>query len=179
MLSDESTYVKFSSDPTFAYQKDLQRLVDLGFSKKVLNKKENKFLAPSFCRIPTIYTLPKVHKDPKNSPARPIVNSIGSVTARLGQYLDTFLQASVLRTKAYLKDTKNLLQIISEIDLSGKQDVFLVTTDVSSLYTIIQHDDALLALNWALSQKDDIPFEQKVFLKQALDFCLSHNYFFN
>lgn len=29
-----------------------------------------------------------------------------------------------------------------------------VTADVASLYSIIQHDDALLALNWALSQRD-------------------------
>lgn len=104
-----------------------------------------------------IYTLPKVHTNSMFPPARPIVNSIGAVTMILGQYLDTFLQASVLRTKAYLKDTKNLLQLISQIDLSGKQEVYLVTADVSSLYTIIQHDDAMLALNWALSQKDEIP----------------------
>lgn len=57
-----------------------------------------------------------------------------------------FLQASVLRTKAYLKDTKNLLQMISQIDLTDKEEVYLVTADVSSLYSIIQHDDALLAL---------------------------------
>lgn len=105
------------------------------------------------------------------------MNSIGSVTARLGQYLDTFLQTSVLNTKAYLKDTKSFLQLIGEINLAGKSQVYLVTADVSSLYTIFQHDDALLALNWALSQRGDIPYEQKVFLRQALDFCLSHNYF--
>lgn len=110
-----------------------------------------------------IYTLPKVHKDLKNPPACPIVNSIESVTARLGQHLDTFLQVSVLQTKAYLKDTKNFLQLISEINLSGKQEVFLMTANVSSLNNIIQHDDTLLVLNWALSQRDNMPFEQKVF----------------
>lgn len=69
------------------------------------------------------------------------------MTARLGQYLDTFLQASVLNTKAYLKDTKSFLQLIGEINLAGQTEVYLVTADVLSLYTIIQHDDALLALN--------------------------------
>lgn len=48
---------------------------------------------------------------------------------------------------------------------------------MSSLYTVIQHDNALLALNWALSQREDLPHSQKVFLRDALDFCLSHNYF--
>lgn len=54
--------------------------------------------------------------------------------------------------------------------------MLLVTADVSSLYSIIQHDDALLALNWALCKRDDLPFNQ-VFLRNALDFCLNHNYF--
>lgn len=68
----------------------------------------------------------------------------------MGEYLDHYLQKSVTQTRAYLKDTKNLLQLLQDIDLSGKGEVFLVTADVASLYTIINHDDALLALNWAL-----------------------------
>lgn len=111
MLLDANTYVELKNDPTNAYRADLCKLVDLGRDKRVLNKKEYKYLSPSFCRIPTIYTLPKVPKDAVNPPARPIVNSIGSVTARFGQYLDMFLQASVLKTKAYLKGTKSFLLI--------------------------------------------------------------------
>lgn len=80
-------------------------------------------------------------------------------------------------TKAYLKDTKNLLQALQETVLTGQEEVFLVTSDVTSLYTIIQHDVPLLALSWALSKRDDIPQAQKVFLRNALKFCLCHNYF--
>lgn len=88
-----------------------------------------------------------------------------------------FLQKSVAQTRAYLRDTKNLLQLLQEIDLTEREEVYLVTADVTSLYTIIQHDDALLALNWALCQRDDITHSQKVFIWNALDFCLGHNYF--
>lgn len=56
-------------------------------------------------------------------------------------------------------------------------EIFLVTADVSSLYTIIQHDDALLILNWAFCKRDDLPFIQKKFLRMVSDFCLTHNYF--
>lgn len=38
-----------------------------------------------------------------------------------------------------------------------------MTENVLSPYTIIQHDDTLLALNWALSQREDILFAQKGF----------------
>lgn len=65
----------------------------------------------------------------------------------MGQYLDHFLQKSVIKTRSYLRDTKNLLNCLEKIDLTGKDEVLLVTADVSSLYAIIQHEDALLALN--------------------------------
>lgn len=55
--------------------------------------------------------------------------------------------------------------------------LFLVTDDVSSLYTIIQHEDSLLALNWAFSKRDDLPHIHKKFLGKILDYCLTHNYF--
>lgn len=49
----------------------------------------------------------------------------------------------------------------------------MVTADISLLYTIIQHDDALLALNWAFSQREDIPYIQK-FLRLVLEYCLTY-----
>ena len=71
----------------------------------------------------------------------------------------------------------SLLQLLETVDLTGKGEVYLVTANVSSLYTVIQHDDALLALNWALCQRNDIPYNQNVFIRNALDFCLGHNFF--
>lgn len=68
-------------------------------------------------------------------------------------------------------------QLLKGIDLARKGEMFLVTADVASLYTIIQHDDALFALNWALCQRDDIPHDQKVFLRNFLNFCLGYNYY--
>ena len=177
MLSDTSTYRKLASDPTEPYKVQLDPLVDWGYHTGALNLKEKKYLAPSACRIPVIYTLPKIHKNEIIPPARPIVNGIGSVTARLGEYLDRFLQLSVCTTKAYLKDTTDLLQSLDKVSIRPETDIFLVTADVASLYTIIQHDDAALALNWALSRRDDIPHTQKKFMGHVLEFCMSHNYF--
>lgn len=111
MLSDNVTYEELGRDPTLSYRIDLNNLVDYGFYTRVLNKKR-RFLVPSYSGVPTIYTLPKVHKDLSNPPARPIVNGIVSVSARVGQYLDHFLQESVVWTKAYLKDTSNFLQLL-------------------------------------------------------------------
>lgn len=90
MLSDDTTYKMLNSDPTQAYRKQLETLINIGTRSGVLSIKEQGFLVPTSSRIPTIYTLPKVHKDITNPPARPIVNSIGSISSR--QYFDLFLQ---------------------------------------------------------------------------------------
>ncbi|CAI9624404.1 unnamed protein product, partial [Staurois parvus] len=100
-----STYLPLSKDPTSQFKKDLVALVKKGKDNKILNKKEALYLVPDVCRLPVIYTLPKIHKDPLNPPGRPIVNGIQSVMSRMGQYIDIFLQPLVIKTKAYLRDT--------------------------------------------------------------------------
>lgn len=90
MLGYWSTYERLTTDPTDKYKEQLNSLVEWGYAINVLNLREKRYLVPSACRIPVIYTLPKIHKDAKLPPARPIVNGIGSITGRLGEYLDKF-----------------------------------------------------------------------------------------
>lgn len=177
MLQNENTYQLLSRDPTEKYRENLFNLVDYGFYMRAITKKEKSYLCPSFNRIPTIYTVPKIHKNPERPPARPIVNGINSVTSLVGEYLDHFLQTSVTDTKAYLKDTTSFIRKIRNVSFSENAEIYLITADVASLYTIIQHDDALLSLNWAFSKREDIPFIQKKILRMILDYCLTHNYF--
>lgn len=109
ILNDKITYQHLKGDPTKRYREDLHNLVDFGYYMQVLTKKEKLYLCPSFNRIPTIYTVPKIHKDPIKPPARPIVNGIESVTSRTVQYLDHFMQDSVITTKGFLKDTTSFV----------------------------------------------------------------------
>lgn len=80
------------------YRKELARVVHKGCQMVYLIKKEEKYLQPNRCRIPVIYTLPKIHKDKNKPPGRPIVNGIQSVGARIGEYIDCFLQPVVKKT---------------------------------------------------------------------------------
>lgn len=66
--------------------------------KNILTKKEAKYLVPETCRIPIIYTVPKIHKNQTQPPGRPIINGIQSINARIGQYVDKFLQPLVPQT---------------------------------------------------------------------------------
>lgn len=62
ILSDECTHKNLLKDSTLAYKDQLNLLIDYGYRTLVLNKKEKKYLVPSVCGIPIIYTLPKAHK---------------------------------------------------------------------------------------------------------------------
>lgn len=177
VLLDPETYRRLPKEPTLRYKEKINALIEFGYRTKVLTNKEKRYLIPSACRIPIIYTLPKIHKNVQCPVAHPIVNGIGLVMARLEEYLDKFLQPRVTATRAFLKDTKDYLRSIKDIKLQNQSPTYLVTEDVSSPYTIIQHKYTLQALNWAFSWREDIPHDQNVFLQESLDFCLSHNYF--
>ena len=102
-LQDSSTYIKLRGNPTNEYKEELIDLVQRGRDKGVLHKREFKYLVPDNCRVPIIYTIPKIHKDPLRPPGRPIINGIQSINARLGQYVDKFIQPLVPKNKGLPK----------------------------------------------------------------------------
>lgn len=63
-LEDLITYFQLKSNPTslFLYK---------GMKKGILNTKEGRYFFPDLCRIPVIYTVPKIHKNNQNPPGRP------------------------------------------------------------------------------------------------------------
>lgn len=97
LLSDRSTYLPLKGNPTASYKKELVLLVEEGLRKRVISKNEKAFLIPVAPRVPVIYYLPKVHKDPVCPPGRPIVSGIDSVTSRVGKYIDHFCNLWLLR----------------------------------------------------------------------------------
>lgn len=132
------------------------------------------YLDPSACRTPIIYFLLKFHKDATRPPERPIVNGIESVSACLGQYIDYFLKLIISKTKAYLGDTKQFIQILEQVPC--RSNSILITADVNSLYTIINLSDAILSVKWALL-KSDLTSRYRITLLQCLEFCLTKNDF--
>lgn len=176
LLEDRDTYALLPSNPIFKCRKALEQVIHLGLKKNILNKKEAKYLIPESCRTPVLYSMPKIHKDNMNPPPRPIVNGIDSLTARIGQYLDNYLQPVVKQTTAYLRDTKQVLQLIEELP-KGDTPWILATADVASLYTIIQHYQACEATKWGLRKYSTLSCFQRKYLIKCLDFCLKNSYF--
>lgn len=174
-LNDTTTYLRLKGDPLARFKKELLVLLEDGKQKGILTNKEYKYLALSNPKTPYIYQLPKIHKNSEKPPGRPIVSGILSITSRLGQYVDTYLQPLVVQLPAYLRDSNQLLNKLNEYEF--RTGSFLVTADVSSLYTIIPQSEAIKACQHYLSIDNKLTKTQQAFILQALSFCLNHNYF--
>lgn len=57
------------------------------------------------------------------------------------------------------------------------ENTLMVTVDIESLYTNIQHKDALEAIQWAWSKESKIKKSQIEFVIKGLELAMGNNYF--
>ena len=111
----------------------------------MISDKDREFLTEHLDnpQIPSFYGLPKIHKAFTTfPPLRPIVSNIKSCTRRISEFVDSFLKHQARHCSSYIKDTKHFLQKLEELKKSGiPKESILVTMDVASLYTNIDHDE--------------------------------------
>lgn len=112
-------------------------------------------------RVPVIYCLPKVHKNPANPPWRPIVSGLDSVTSGIGKYIDGFLQPLVSQTPSFLRDSAQAIQLLSGME--WKDSYIMATVDVAFLYTIISHQDGFEAVDMFLKRDNKLLSTQRDF----------------
>ncbi|XP_056376037.1 uncharacterized protein LOC130273370 isoform X1 [Hyla sarda] len=175
LLTDPKFYKTLPTDPTKKYTDELKTLVNEGFQTGVLNKSEKDFILIHEPSLPIFYYLPKVHKNTENPPGRPIVSGIGSVSSNLSHYLDLLLHKYVLKLTSYLKDTTDFISSILAVE--WKTEYLLVTMDITSLYTVIDHDLGINAVAHFLNNDPELPQAQRDFIQKGLRYVLTHNYF--
>ena len=96
-------------------------------------------------RQPYFYMLPKIHKP--SSPGRPIVSACSCPTEHISQYLDFLFQPIVTDLPSFIKDSTHALHILANLnDRQAFQPQFLLSMDVTALYTNIPHNEGLVAL---------------------------------
>jgi len=92
----------------------------------------------------------------------------------LAEFLDIFLQPILRKLPAYIKDTNQFLQEILKINI--QPDDWLVTVDVKSLYTNIEHKDGLQACYEAwLTHNEDPQQPPAEVLRHLLEVVLKLN----
>ena len=175
-LSDKNTYISlernYTNDVTHIITNTLKDLCTRGLISP--NMKEY-CLPPKSPRTALIYFLAKIHENPIG--IRPIVSTVNSATANLAECLYFYLQPIMKSLPAYLKDTGQFLEEISNIQVH--KNTWLITVDVKSLYTNIPNDEGIQACYeaWRRQELTDPQHPPAETLRHLLELVLKLNTF--
>ncbi|XP_044153146.1 uncharacterized protein LOC122940579 [Bufo gargarizans] len=168
-LSDHDTYHPLDRDPVFDIKRKLSEIVNRHKEKGLIDDKLGQFLINQHPVTPVLYTLPKIHKCLTAPPGRPIVASNDSILSAPAMLLEKVLTPLIKKTPSFLLDTTHFLSEIRKVHLESGD--LLVTYDVRSLYTSIEHVKGLTAVEWVLEFSDHSA-EEKMFFLQLLQLVL-------
>jgi len=159
-LNNPLHYVKLSRPLYPQTATKFKEIITNLFTEHLLTDREFKFLLPpSDPRPRRFYMLPKTHK-PKESwsfpnkmpPGRPIVSDCNSASKNISGLIDFYLKDLANRHPSYIKNTYDFVDKISKLNIP-KQSL-LITLDVESMYTNINHDKGILAVKEAFGRSN-------------------------
>jgi hypothetical protein len=152
-------YYRKLSKPTYVDNiQPINDILDEMAALKVISPKQLNFLqAKESDRQRIFYLLPKIHKprtkwpQPDRMPeGRPIVSDCGSESYRISQYIDSFIRPISIKHPSYIKDTYDFVNKIRNQNIPST--AFLVTGDVTALYTNMQIDRTIDTVRMALTE---------------------------
>lgn len=154
-LNDIKYYKRLNKLDTLNTHKKIREvLVDM-YINRFINEKQLDYLSgPTQFRPRNFYLLPKVHKprekwnNPNMPPGRPIVSDIDSESYRVSEYVEAFLNPLANKHKSYIKNSYEFVNKIRNQIVN--KNSFIVTADVSSLYTNMHIDRSIEAVRKAL-----------------------------
>ena len=91
---------------------------------------------------PRLYGLPKLHKDEKNPPLRPILSMINSYCDNISQWLLSLL-SPFLPSSFNVKDSFTASEKIRGVDLCDVSNVYITSFDAIKLFTNIPLNDTI------------------------------------
>jgi len=178
----DSRYYKKIEKPIYSETsvKVNEILLDL-FDKKYISEKQYNYLKPPEEPRPRhFYMLPKIHKPlekwpiPNMPPGRPIISDCSSESYRVSEYIDHFLQPLASKHDSYLKDTSDFLNKLKQAKIN--ENSLIVTMDVESMYTNIDHESGLAAVKKAFEENID-PRRPDQHILDLLELSLKNNDF--
>lgn len=130
------------------------------------------------------YILPKIHKprskwpQPDRMPeGRPIVSDSGSESCRVAAFIDSFIKPLSTSHPSYIQDTYAFVRKVNHFRIP--RDAYLVTGDVTALYTNMTHDRIIDTVSAAL-RDSPVPNRPDRAIIELLDFTLrSNDFLFN
>ena len=151
-LSDSKFYIQTPNDLTQEHYQAIETKCNDMLMREEIDLSCYDYLTHTPIRTAQFYMLPKIHKNKSPPPGRPIVSGNGCPTERISQFVDYFLQPGVKKIPSYIQDTTDFLRMLQEIgDLPD--NTYLVTMDVSSLYTNIPNVEGIEACRTLLQRE--------------------------
>ena len=196
MLTDASTYSEIQEGQLKQAKFKINKLISQ--HRSCLHKEEIDYLLKFESKTSNLYGLPKIHKskiikeaisqqnsefitvkDPTDLRFRPIVAGPESPTSRLSHLVDLLLKDLPQSTKSYIRDDIDFLSKLQR-DLTNEHEHSLITFDVESLYTNIDHKLGIEAITYWLNKhrsKVNHRFSND-FICDAVTIVLENNTFF-
>ena len=160
LISDEKKFRKLKEDPALKRERALQWTLREINKKYIFSDVEYSNLYPKGTKSARLYGTPKIHKaflPGSLPPFRPIVSSIGTYNYNLAQYIDSLLSPHIPSEYS----TKGSFTFIEEIKSVSVTDTFLISFDVTSLFTNIPLFEASdIAINLIFENKPEIKFNK-------------------
>ena len=184
-LNDATTYTEvlnYSPNGSYAKLRLLLNKHNILFKDKkdVNNIKVKTKLADSLLqlekhdnlRIPAMYILPKIHKNPMQS--RPIVSSTSSMTYHTSVYLDKLLQPVLKKLLTVCTSTQQL--ILDMEDLICNKNSVILCADVTALYPNIPIIFGLQTVHTVLLKLQHFTPTTLNLIMNLLHWVLTNNY---
>ena len=180
---NDSKYYKILEQPIFYDNIPKIRSILLSMRNQgYINSKQLEYLSgPLKPRHRIFYLLPKIHKDrnkwtiPEKMPeGRPIVSDVESESYRVSQLLDHCLTPLATKHTTYLKNTYDFIDKIRHKIVD--EHCFIVTGDVSALYTNMMHDRTIACVKEIFEKYPD-PARPDKHLIDLLNVTLKNNDF--
>ena len=177
LLGDSKTYKNLGTkDPTSKYKKELVSVLQDLEKEGGINRVEYRKLYPTTESPPKFYGLPKVHK--KDTPLRPIVSSVGTITYNCAKLLAEILSPLVGKTVHHVANSQDFAKRI--VNERVEEDEELRSYDVTALFTSVPVDKALTVIQACLEQDHTLCDRTSLSAKQVtklLEVCLKCTYF--
>ncbi|XP_066275413.1 uncharacterized protein [Branchiostoma lanceolatum] len=177
LLDDTATYHKLGKrDPTTRYKKELVSVLQDIEKEGGINYITYRRLYPTTETPPKFYGLPKIHKP--DTPLRPIVSSIGSITYNSTRFLADTLSPLVGKSEHHIVNSQQFAELIKHRRV--EEDEELCSFDVVSLFTSVPVNKALDIILRRLQEDSTLPQRSTLSPTQIVNLlkvCLDCTYF--
>ena len=175
ILKGNSKFTEIGSptfQPIFQVEDKISRLLKNLKDDNIINESIYQSLYCSGFSYGTLYCLPKIHKE--NIPLRPILAAYNNPNYQIAKYLVSLLQPYASNEYSLL-NSANLVPdiIIQDVDL------YMVSFDVTSLFTNIPLQDTIEIILEKIFYDDDVLFHgyNKEYFRKILEIAVQDTYF--